>query len=323
MAEEVRSEQLAQKITPAARKKLDDTLKRMGFSADGSDGHVKWDQEKLLQMLSIIESTLVLDEHENYAEVVASINQYTSLINSKIISLISDLDNAEARIRSEYEKKLDSKDSLIKDLQEQRSAQEETKKFMQESTAQAKDAQTVAEKQLVDVAEKLKKSEDTVKDKESIIQMLNVKLKEAEDKLAGYDSLKMSEASLKDQVTALLHSKELMEREAQEEKRSAERDLEEQKRASEQAQELAVERAVAKISKEMQDELNKIIEEKRLAERDLEEQKRASEQAQELAVERAVTKTGKELQEELNKLREEKTRLQVQLEMLQKKQGTE
>ena len=72
----------------------------------------------------------------------------------------------------------------------------------------------------------------------------------------------MSEASLKDQVTVLLHSKELMEREAKEEKRSAEQDLEEQKRASEQAQELEVERAVAKTGKELQEELNKLREEK-------------------------------------------------------------
>lgn len=78
----------------------------------------QWDQDRLLEVLGVVESTLVLDEHENYAEVVTSINQYTSLINAKLISLISDLDTTEARIRYEYEKKLESKDLIIKDLQE-------------------------------------------------------------------------------------------------------------------------------------------------------------------------------------------------------------
>ena len=76
----------------------------MGHTAE-RDGHVKWDQDRLLEVLGIVESTLVLDDHENYAEFVKTINQYTSLINAKLISLIQDLDTTEARIRSKYEKK--------------------------------------------------------------------------------------------------------------------------------------------------------------------------------------------------------------------------
>lgn len=52
-----------------------------------------------------------------------------------------------------------------------------------------------------------------VKDKESIIQMLNGKLKESEDKLSGYDALRTSESSLRDQVTLILHQKEMAESE--------------------------------------------------------------------------------------------------------------
>lgn len=56
-----------------------------------------------------------------------------------------------------------------------------------------------------------------------------------------------------------------------------------------------------------------------MLERDLAEQKRAAEQAQELAVEKAVAKMKAEMQEQMSKLRDEKTRLEVQLELLQKK----
>ena len=235
MAEETRSEQLAQKVTPSVREKLDEVLKKMGHYDTGKDGHIKWDQEVLEEIIAILEEKYIMDGHDNYAEVVRSINQYTALINTKLISLIGDLDTSEARIRSEYEKQIASKDEIIKDLQNQRSTQEA-----------------------------LKKSEEAVRDKESIIQMLTVKLKESEEKLTGYDELRKSEASLRDQVSQLSHQNEMLER-----------DLAEQKRAAEQAQELAVEKAVAKMKAEMQ--------------------------------------------EQMSKLRDEKTRLEVQLELLQKK----
>lgn len=118
-------------------------MKRMGHTSE-KDGHVKWDQDKLLEVLGIVESTLVLDDHENYAEFVNTINQYTSLINSKLISLIADLDTTEARIRSEYEKKLASKDTIIKDLQAQRAEQESIKNTAMEDASRSKDAQTAA-----------------------------------------------------------------------------------------------------------------------------------------------------------------------------------
>ena len=65
-------------------------------------------------------------------------------------------------------------------------------------------------------------------------------------------------------------------------------------------------------------ELSEIHDQYQSLERDLLEQKRIAEQAQELAVERAVAKTQSVMQEQLAKLRDEKTRLEVQLELLQK-----
>lgn len=304
MAEETRSEQLNQKITPTARKKLDEVLKRMGHPADG-DGHVKWDQDRLLEVLSVVESTLVLDEHENYAEVVTSINQYTSLINAKLISLIADLDTTEARIRSEYEKKLESKDLIIKDLQEQRETQEMMKKTAIEDASKSKDAKTIAEKHLSDAEEKLQKAEDMVKDKESIIQMLNVKLKESEDKLSGYDALRASESSLRDQVTLILHQKEMAESELRHES--------EQVKTAEKTIDTLKEQLV-----QVQSEMAVCHDENQSLKRDLEELQRSAERDRELAIERAVAKAKENLQEEILKIRDEKTRLEVQLDLLQK-----
>lgn len=326
MAEEVRSEQLNQKVTPSTRKRLDDILKKMGHSSD-PEGHVKWDQEKLLEILGIVESTLVLDEHEKYADVVAAINQYTSLINAKLISIISDLDTTEARIRSEYEKKLSSKDMTIRELQEQRSAQESEKKSALEDAEKSKDAKTIAEKNLLDVEDRLKSAEDTIRDKESIIQMLTGKLKESEEKLAGYDGIKSSEATLRDQVTVLLHKTELVESELKHEtniRTSAQEEITQLKNQIESLRESAEQQ-----KEQLQNELQMQIESGKtesdqlkaeivLLKRDLEEEKRSAEQELKLAVERAVSNTKDEMRDQIDQIRNEKTRLEVQLELLQK-----
>lgn len=303
--EETRSEQLAQKVTPTVREKLDDVLKRMGHYDLGKDGHVKWDQDVLEEIIAVLEEKYILDGHENYADVVQSINQYTALINTKLLSLIGDLDTSEARIRSEYEKRIASKDAIIKDLQDQRTEQELMKNAAVEDASKSKDAQTIAEKHLSDAEEKVKKAEETVKDKESIIQMLTSKLKEAEEKLSGYDALKASEASLRDQVTLILHQKEMAESQGCHIKEQYE----------------ALLGTCEKLENQLsstRNELAELHDQQQSLKRDLVEQKRSSEQAQELAIERAVAKEKNSMQEQLTKLRDEKTRLEVQLEMLRK-----
>ena len=58
MAEGTRTEQLAQKVTPAIREKLDDVLKKMGHYDTGKDGHIKWDQEVLEEIIAILEEKM-------------------------------------------------------------------------------------------------------------------------------------------------------------------------------------------------------------------------------------------------------------------------
>ena len=308
-----RSEQLNQKVTPAVRKKLDDILKKMGHTAE-RDGHVKWDQDRLLEVLGIVESTLVLDDHENYAEFVKTINQYTSLINAKLISLIQDLDTTEARIRSEYEKKLASKDSIIKDLQAQRAEQESVKNSAVEDASRSKDAQTAAEKRMEDVLVNLQKSEETIKDKENIIQMLNGKLAEADKKATGYDAWKASEDSRQKQVTLVMHQKEISDNDLKHEiseKQSLQKELEDLK--------VKMEEAKAEISKLHDQSLQRdLVEQKRTAAQELKAQQDTAAKELELAVEKATAKAKDEMREQLDSLRDEKTRLQVQMSMMQK-----
>ena len=298
-----RSEQLNQKVTPAVRKKLDDILKKMGHTAE-RDGHVKWDQDRLLEVLGIVESTLVLDDHENYAEFVKTINQYTSLINAKLISLIQDLDTTEARIRSEYEKKLASKE------------QESVKNSAVEDASRSKDAQTAAEKRMEDVLVNLQKSEETIKDKENIIQMLNGKLAEADKKATGYDALKASEDSLQKQVTLVMHQKEISDNDLKHEiseKQSLQKELEDLKVKMEEAK-----AEISKLHDSEQSLQRDLVEQKRTAAQELKAQQDTAAKELELAVEKATAKAKDEMREQLDSLRDEKTRLQVQMSMMQK-----
>ena len=285
-------------------------------SQSTSDGHVKWDQDRLLEVLGIVESTLVLDDHENYAEFVKTINQYTSLINAKLISLIQDLDTTEARIRSEYEKKLASKDSIIKDLQAQRAEQESVKNSAVEDASRSKDAQTAAEKRMEDVLVNLQKSEETIKDKENIIQMLNGKLAEADKKATGYDALKASEDSLQKQVTLVMHQKEISDNDLKHEiseKQSLQKELEDLKVKMEEAK-----AEISKLHDSEQSLQRDLVEQKRTAAQELKAQQDTAAKELELAVEKATAKAKDEMREQLDSLRDEKTRLQVQMSMMQK-----
>ena len=77
--EETRSEQLAQKVTPTVRAKLDEILKRMGHHDLGKDGHVKWDQDVLEKIIAVLE--------EKYPDCEVEVNNGGQPIYYYIISV--------------------------------------------------------------------------------------------------------------------------------------------------------------------------------------------------------------------------------------------
>ena len=130
-------------------------------------------------------------------------------------------------------------------------------------------------------------------EKGKINDMLSAKLADAEDKLAGYNKLKESEETLKKQINDLQHNNNMLQVELNhaKEKNSEikcklneanesinefkdiitdlksqivglNRDIEEQKRTSSQAQEIAVERAIAQTEKSMMEQISSLRDEK-------------------------------------------------------------
>ncbi len=322
---EKKTEQLAQRCTPSSRARLDQVLAALGCNKMEND-HVVWDEDALKLLLDFANSKLILEGHKSYQDVITSINQYSALINSKLLSLIADLDNAEARIRSDYEARLSSKDQIIADLQKEKESILSEKEAALTDSSKSKDAQTIAEKHRIDAEDALKKSEAALHDKDSIIQMLTGKLKDSEEKLTGYDTLKSSESSLKEQVTLLLHQKEMAENNLNHEKAvrtGIEKELNESKGKLEEV------RADAVAAKDEANAIRRDLEElQRSSEKALEDQKKLAEQEKALAIQQSYTAQQEavnlkldELRTEMNatiiQLREEKARLQAQLEILQ------
>ena len=185
-----------------------------------------------------------------------------------------------------------------------------------EDASRSKDAQTAAEKRMEDVLVNLQKSEETIKDKENIIQMLNGKLAEADKKATGYDALKASEDSLQKQVTLVMHQKEISDNDLKHEiseKQSLQKELEDLKVKMEEAK-----AEISKLHDSEQSLQRDLVEQKRTAAQELKAQQDTAAKELELAVEKATAKAKDEMREQLDSLRDEKTRLQVQMSMMQK-----
>ena len=211
---------------------------------------------------------------------------------------------------------MSSKDSIIKDLQAQRAEQESVKNSAMEDASRSKDAQTAAEKRMEDILANLQKSEVTIKDKENMIQMLNVKLADADEKASGYDALKANADSLQKQVTLVMHQKELSDNDLKHEtneKQGLQKELEDLKVKMEEAR-----AEISKLHDSEQALQRDLDEQKRTAAQELKAQQDTAAKELELAVEKATAKAKDEMRETLDNLRDEKTRLQVQLDMLQK-----
>ncbi|SNU06670.1 hypothetical protein SAMN06297422_10719 [Lachnospiraceae bacterium] len=275
-----------QRVTQDAYDRLTEITNSLGFE--------KFEQNSLEAILEILENNMVLTSRKKYSGLVKSVNQYSALINSKMISLLADLDTDEARVRTEYEDSLNAKDKLIRELQDKLEVERNEKKNALENESSAKTAQSLAEKNLYDAQEQLKKYEETIKDKESINQMLEGKLKEADDKLKGYDDLKRSVETLTKELMETHHANELMEKDNDVLKRENS-DLKHQV-LNQNAELNNIKKAKEVSDKKIHD-----------LQRDLEEQKKSMRQEFSLSLEKAV-----------NREREERVKVETELEILKR-----
>lgn len=198
-------------------------------------------------------------------------NLITAYLNSLEIA-----ETTEERLLEQFRSKLDSKDEQIMKLQEEVKAKEELATAANTAAMEAENKAEAAEQASADARERVKTAEQIAKDKEEIANMLNVENIKLKAQLDGYDELRESETSLKAKLAESLQNIKEMQREA----------------------EIAQERAVAAIQKDM----DKAASDHEKAIMELTADKDRAVAAAELAGERAVAAAEKSHQEVLQRM---------------------
>lgn len=215
---------------------------------------------------TIPERATEIEEFERHAK-----NLITAYLNSLEIA-----ESTEERLLEQFQSRLESKDEQIMKLQAEVKAKEELATAANTAAMEAENKAEAAEQESADAKERAKTAEQMAKDKEDIANMLNVENIKLKTQLDGYDALKDSETSLKAQLAEALQTIKDNQREA----------------------EIAQERAVAAIQKDM----DKVSAEHEKAIMELEADKDRAVAAAELAGERAVAAAEKSHQEVLQRM---------------------
>lgn len=130
------------------------------------------------------------------ASEIGEVKKAIDLILSKYTDSIRYCDEAENRIRADFEARLASKDATILSLQNDLSNAKIEEEVSHEEAKAALEAQKHAENLAKAAIEAKLAAEATANDKKSIAEMLASKLAEAESKLSGFDDLKQAYADL-------------------------------------------------------------------------------------------------------------------------------
>lgn len=131
---------------------------------------------------------------------IETFEKHVKDILSAYLNSIELSNNAEARIREQFESALIRKDRTIDDLQEKVKQLLEDKNVNDASMEMVNTISAAAEERAKNAIEQLENMKKTIADQERINAMLTSQLTDATEKLDGYQALKKSEESLKKEV---------------------------------------------------------------------------------------------------------------------------
>ena len=178
---------------------------------------------------------------------IETFEKYVKDILAAYLYSIELSDNAEARVREQFESALIRKDRTIEDLQEKVKQLFEEKEATEASREMINTISVAAEERAKNALEQLENMKKAIADQERINAMLTSQFADATEKLDGYEILKKSESSLKEEVIVLKNRIIELERTLSDAKKESENAL---KNAQTQA-DLIKERAVMAKEREM------------------------------------------------------------------------
>lgn len=187
-----------------------------------------------------------IEDFENHIKALMSAFLHSIEINA----------NAENRVHDVYKSQLESKDKQIIQLQDEVRIQKEYANQMSESFLGEERRRQLAEETMRNAQEQEQKTSNALADKESLIALLNEKLKEAESKVNKYDALVASTAELEQKLSNTQQAIKDMQKDAEIAKERAIAAVkEEQQRAV-----LEAEKQLASLEKEKNKEIQKLYE---------------------------------------------------------------
>lgn len=190
--------------------------------------------DSLLSMMELVQAKESLPNRQTEIE---GFEMHIKAVMDAFVNSLAINAEAEERVKQQFISSLESKDKTIKNLQDQVEAYQamiaDAQAAQQESedkVAAAEAATAVAEKETAAAEKNAEAARQTAEDKSSIIDMLTMKLKEAENKVAGYDDLSAAVQKGQSQIAELQgkmkeaeynHKTELMEAEVKAAKEKA------------------------------------------------------------------------------------------------------
>lgn len=232
------------RVTENVVNKIKEIQEDLGFTQDGA----------FSELVRVYEMEKCKNSIPNRETEIANFQaKVGELIDSFLYSLQLNQD-AESRIRAEFELKLENDAAQIANLRKKVKEIEEQATESNLVAMKETDKRKLAEQSLKDALEKIETIQTTLKDKENINFMLTAKLAEAEKKLDDYPALKETNDTLKEKYERL--QQEMNELKRDHELAKARAEMEKEKAVA--SAELNTERSLLALEKQKNEENQKL-----------------------------------------------------------------
>lgn len=163
--------------------------------------------DSLLSMMDLVQAKEAMPNRQTEIE---GFEMHIKAVMDAFVHSLAVNAEAEERVKQQFIAALESKDKMIVTLQAQLEAYQSmladaqaAQAECEDQTAAAEAATAAAEKEKVAAEQATEAARQTAEDKTAIVDMLTVKLQEAEGKLAGYADLSAAVQAGKDKVAEL------------------------------------------------------------------------------------------------------------------------
>lgn len=155
--------------------------------------------DHLMEVLALNEAKMKVPERQLEIE---EFERHTKAILNAFLTSVALTHDTEKRVYENFRTQLESKESLILDLQNKIAEKENAALQAASLAADAEKKVKASEESVLDAVRKVNAAESRAQDKEEINSMLNAEITKLKNQLEGYDALKASEIALQGRLAS-------------------------------------------------------------------------------------------------------------------------